>query len=131
MKNISAFLILILSITLCVQTYLVIENRINPVRDLILLIGQAAYCFTMIGIAISHLVLSHRKKELKEVILKDLSLVSAIASMLSLQRAMLGTFTRQDNGFIMKMEAASGAGAFLVFLLIALHLFRAKENPQD
>ena len=57
------------------------------------------------------------------IIIRNLSFAAVIGSMLSLERVMLGTFGDAQSLFTLQMEAATGAGAFVLLLMLAAGLF--------
>ena len=115
-------LMVFLAIVICGITYLTIDEEINPVRNKILVIAQAAFVFGMVSFAVYHVVRSRRHMELRNIMIRNLSFAAALGSMLSLQRTMLGTFGQAGAEFNIRMEAGSGAAAAVILLLLALGL---------
>ena len=67
----------------------IVEKR-NPDRGLIVMIALAAYSFTMMTVSIIQAIRAGKTNDEASIVMKDISLVGAIASMLSLERGMLG-----------------------------------------
>ena len=104
------------------MTYLCIEERRYPIRNMILAIAQAAYSFSLMGVAVYNLFKSAKKDDPLFYMVKNISFVSAVGSILSLQRMMLGTFGGADLNFNRIMEAFSGAGAFLIIVILGCRM---------
>ena len=93
-------------------------------------LAQAALPFTFPGMAIAGLWKVRKKENQREFLLRNVSMASAIVSLLTLQRAMLGTFGNPPNPFTLKMEASTGMGAFLLMLWLSIGMMIAKEGNQ-
>ena len=104
------------------MTYLCIEERRYPIRNMILAISQAAYSFSLMGVAVYNLFKSAKKDDPLFYMVKNISFVSAVGSILSLQRMMLGTFGGADLNFNRIMEAFSGAGVFLIIVILGCRM---------
>lgn len=103
----------------------IVERR-NPVRNEIIMIAMALYTFVTMTFAIINTIKAGKKKDELLEIEKNVSLVSAIGSMLSLERGMLGTFGDASDKLTLILEATSGAAAFIVVMLIGISLIRRK-----
>ena len=119
----AAFSVAAVTFLTSVITYLTIRGGINPVRNSILVIGQAACAFLLTGVAVVNLIKSYRKNDPDAVMIRNLSMAAATGSILSLERTMLGTFGSPDVPFNRWMEAATGAGAFIILLVMSVNLF--------
>lgn len=104
------------------MTYLCIEEHRYPIRSMILAIAQAAYSFSLMGVAVYNLFKSAKKDDPLFYMVKNTSFVSAVGSILSLQGMMLGTFGGADLNFNRIMEAFSGAGAFLIIVILGCRM---------
>ena len=62
------------------------------------------------------------------IMIRNLSLASALGAMLSLERAMLGTFGQSGANFNMQMEAGTGMLVFILLLFLAYNLYRASQR---
>ncbi len=127
--RLSGLTLLFLAVTVSGMMYLTIHETHNPSRDLIIAVGQAAYCFVLMGIAAVHLSGARRKDDPQIDLIRCTSFVSAIGSMLSLERMMLGTFGNAKDLFTLRMEAGSGMAAFLFIVLIGMKMlfYKAKN----
>lgn len=100
--------IMMLSIVIAgVVTLSIVEKRNNQ-YPLIVMIVMAAYTFYLIIHAVIESIRAHQSHNRRIAVLRNISLVSAIGAMLSLERSMLGTFGNPFSSFTLIMEAASG-----------------------
>ena len=116
------FLAVVLSGTICVG----IAEGHNPVRHMIIMIAIAAYAFTALTAAVIRSIKAHKRRDDILLIERNISLMSAVGGLLSLERGMLGTFGDPTDRFTLIMEITTGAGAFLFIALIGLSLFMKK-----
>ena len=119
------FLAVVLSGIICMG---IVERR-NPIRNEIIMIALALYTFVSMSLAIINVVKARKRKDAFLEIQRDISLVSAIGSMLSLERSMLGTFGDASDKLTFIMETATGAVAFVLISLIGLSLIKRKTAP--
>ena len=112
------FVFLFMAVVISGMIRLCIREGRNPSRTMISAIAQATYAFVLIGIAIFNIIRSHRRKDDRMIMIRSISMASAIGSMLSLERVMLGTFSHADTQFTVMMEAYSGFGAFAIIVLL-------------
>jgi hypothetical protein len=105
----------------------IIERR-NPIRSEIIMIVLALYTFVTLAFAIINVIKARKKEDDLLEIEKDVSLVSAIGSMLSLERGMLGTFGDASDKLTLILEASTGAVAVILILLIGISLIRNKTG---
>ncbi len=117
-------LMLFLAVTVSGISYMTIEHGINPVRDKILAIAQAAFAFGLLISAIYNLIVSYRKRHKRTMMLRNISLASAMGSILSLERTMLGTFGASGAAFNVRMEAGTGMLVFVILIIMAIHLMK-------
>ncbi|MBR0132869.1 MAG: hypothetical protein IJM14_07305 [Lachnospiraceae bacterium] len=110
------FLAIVVSGIVCMG----IAEKRNPHYNIVIMITIAAYTFFIVIQAIINTVKAHKKKDLTVIMLRNISLASAIGSMHSLERSMLGTFGDADDRFSMIMMAISGAVAFLLVAAIGV-----------
>ena len=94
------------------------------------IIAQAAFTFGIFVMAVINMVSAVRKKETGTLLMRCASFASAIGSMLSLERTMLGTFGDPGSSFVRNMEAGTGLGAFCLLILMAIILWR-NHNPEN
>ncbi len=84
----------------------IVEQR-NPVRELVVMVALAACTFTFLISAVILTAKAHRSSEDALVIRRDVSLVSSLGSMLSLERGMLGSVGNASGHFALVMQAVS------------------------
>ena len=126
--RILAVMMIFLAVVIAGITHLTITGEINPVKNKILTIAQAAFVFGLIISAVINTILSHRKNQARMIMIRNLSLASALGAMLSLERTMLGTFGQSGANFNMQMEAGTGMLVFILLLFLAYNLFRASQR---
>ncbi|MBR2671999.1 MAG: hypothetical protein IKE27_07340 [Oscillospiraceae bacterium] len=119
------FLAIILSGIVCIG----IAEGHNPVRHMIIMIAIAAYAFTALTAAVIRSIKAHKRRDDILLIERNISLMSAVGGLLSLERGMLGTFGDPTDRFTLIMEITTGAGAFLFIALVGLSLLLKK--PYD
>jgi hypothetical protein len=121
----------LLAVTIAGTTYLTINEFIYPIRNKILVIVQAAFSFSLITLAIYNMVVSYKRKQTRDIILRNLSLASAMGSVLSLERTMLGTFGSPSDSFNVIMETVSGFLIFILLLIMAYQLMIIAHNNSN
>ena len=126
--RILAVMMIFLAVVIAGMTHLTITGEINPVKNKILTIAQAAFVFGLIISAVINTILSHRKNQARMIMIRNLSLASALGAMLSLERTMLGTFGHQGAHFNMQIEAGTGMLVFILLLFLAYNLYRASQR---
>lgn len=109
-----------------VVTLSIVEKRNNQ-YPLIVMIVMAAYTFYLIIHAVIESIRAHQSHNRKIAVLRNISLVSAIGAMLSLERSMLGTFGNPFSSFTLIMEAVSG---FVLIILIGLETFQSSKKTR-
>ncbi|MBR4235595.1 MAG: hypothetical protein IKR85_05985 [Clostridia bacterium] len=109
-----------------------IREQINPVRNRIVMIAVAAYTFSLFVLAIRNMIIARRKPEFTLIALRNISLSAATGSMLSLERAMLGTFGDPENAKTTLLEGWTGAGTFVLLLCmgVGMMLYARKLKKQ-
>ncbi|MCR4633058.1 MAG: hypothetical protein K5648_02910 [Erysipelotrichaceae bacterium] len=126
--RLSGLTMLFLAVTVAGMMYLTIHETRNPSRDLIIAVGQAAYCFLLTGIVVFNLLGARRKNDPQIDLIRNVSFVSAIDSMLSLERMMLGTFGDAKDLFTLWMETCSGMAVFLLIVFIGMKMLIYKTK---
>ncbi len=109
-----------------VVTLSIVEKRNNQYP----LIVMAAYTFYLIIHAVIESIRAHQSHNRKIAVLRNISLVSAIGAMLSLERSMLGTFGNPFSSFTLIMEATSGFVGFVLIILIGLETFQSSKKTR-
>ena len=113
------FLAAVLSGVVCLE----ISELHNPIRSRNLMIVIAAWTFTLAILSLRNAVLARRGDPALKM-LRNISLAGTAGSILSLQRAMLGTFGNASDLFSFRMELISGAAAFLLVVLLGVRMLR-------
>lgn len=126
MLHLLGYVMLFMCVILAGLMHLTISKFYYPIRSIVFAISQAAYCFTLMGIAIYHLVDKRKTNNAQLFAISNISFVSAIFSMLSLERMMLGSFGNSLDSFNQTMEMYTGALSFLLIAWIAFRLLRYK-----
>ena len=108
-----------------------IRERQNPARGLITMIALAAFTFTLLTVAVVRVIKARRSRSEELFVRRDIALVSAVGSLLSLERGMLGSFGDPYGSFTLQMEAGTGAGAFLLIVFIGIFTLKRRYDPTD
>ena len=80
-----------------------IRERQNPARGLITMIALAAFTFTLLTVAVVRVIKARRSRSEELFVRRDIALVSAVGSLLSLERGMLGSFGDPNGSFTLQM----------------------------
>ena len=128
--KILAFMMMFLAVIIAGITYLSIDEVIYPVRNKIMVIFQTVFSFGLISMAIYSLIVSGKRKEIRIIMIRNLSLASALGSILSLQRTMLGTFGNPEDDFNLKMQAGTGWLVFTVLIIMAYELMKMSREKR-
>ena len=118
-----------------IMFYIVKQNKGFFYHDIIT-IAMAAYTFTIFTITIVNLV---RYRKYHSPIIsasKNINLIAAFVSMLSLETAMLNAFGKNDLLFRKIMTASSGGIVCIIVLIIAIYMIvhankQLKENVRN
>lgn len=130
-KVINGLVMLFLAVVIAGMNVMTIKEQINPEKNMVIVIAQAAFTFTIFVMAIVNSVKARKKKDLYMVMIRNISFASAIGSMLSLERTMLGTFGDPSDTFTLWMEAATGMGAFILLVLMAIDMLRRGKYQNE
>jgi len=103
-------------------TAIAIREQRNPVHDKSVMIFIALVTFFWVGIVIRNIVRAHRSRSAVMVVVRNISCAGAIGSLLSLERAMLGTFGDASGSFAKEMQSVSGTIAFFLLALLGVGL---------
>ena len=99
-------------------------------RHMILMIAIAAYTFWKATAAIVNMINVRKKHSPLLTTLRNINCVDAVVSMLALEHAMLSTFGDGASQFTLVMDAATGAGAFLIVLLLGVSMVIKKKQSE-
>ena len=111
---------IILAIVLSGMILLTIRETIDTPRNNIVMITIAAVTFFLASLAVRNMIKAHREKSAQMITLRNISCAGAIASILSLERSMLATYGDISSAFSRRMEAASGAAAFVLLIVLGI-----------
>ena len=109
-----------LAVVLSGMVLLTIRETINAPRHNIVMITIATVTFFMACLAVRNMIKAHRDKSAQMITLRNISCAGAIASILSLERSMLATYGDISSTFSRRMEAASGAVAFVLLIVLGV-----------
>jgi len=118
----------LLAIVLSGMTLLTILEQRNAQYALPVILAIAAYTFCLAGLAIRNVIRAFRTRSSVMIALRNIACAGAIGAMLSLERAMLGTFGDAAGAFARTMEAASGAEAFVLVLALGAGMIAAARR---
>ncbi len=124
----TAGMILFLAAVIAGLMYMTIHEVVYPEGNRMIVIGQAAFVFTMLGAAVYNMILSIRRKDRTVIMARNLSMTAAVGAVLSLQRTMLGTFGNAADTFNIQIGAYTGAGAVIILFLLAYDLLRESKK---
>lgn len=112
------FLAIILSISVAISFLFPVTKKYNKVVMVLI----ATYTFFITALAVRNIVSAHKKKSSVLIVLRNISLAGAVASMLSLQRSMTLTFGEGPEGEVFGhiMNGATGLGAFIIVLFLGI-----------
>ncbi len=97
----------------------IVEHR-NPLKSKMVAVVTAAYTLVFVALSIRNTIKAHRQKSAVMISLRNTSCASAVVSLLSLERSMLGTFGRDSVRFTLSMEAWSGGFAFFILIVMGI-----------
>ena len=109
-----------LSIVVSGMVCLVISQKQNPKYNTIVMIAIAAYTFYLITMSVINTVRAQRKRNATLIMLRNITLAGTIVAVLSLERAMLGTFGNAEDSFTMITESATGGFSFVLIIAIGV-----------
>lgn len=125
-KRITGILLLVLSLCLIGMNILsAVKERGTKFHEIIM-IAIAAYTFTKITAAIIGLVRSKGLASPVTVTLRNISFADAVVSICTLQRSMLVSFPGMTPAQIQLFNILTGTAAWLVVLLLGIHLIGGK-----
>ena len=96
-------------------------------RNMILMIAIAAYTFWKATLAVVNIIKVRKKRSPLLTTLRNINCVDATVSMLTLEHAMVSTFGAGTDRFAAVMDAATGAGAFLIVLALGVCMLARKK----
>ena len=113
----------VLAVILGVSTALsILQDRAVP-HGLIIMLTIAVYTFWKLTMAIIHMVQAHLSGTPLTRTIRNITLASALASMMTMQRSMLASFgADMPSGEVLIFNALTGAGVCLLVLLMGLNM---------
>ena len=114
----------VLAVIVCGMMILTIRELHNPVKIKTVVIITAAYTFVFAGLSVYNMIRAHKQKSAILITLRNISCVGSIVSILSLERAMLGTFGNASEQSALLIQAWSGAAAFLILIGLSISMLR-------
>ena len=125
--------LLLLAVILAVIVTITISDAVGKTYDIVVMISIATFTFIVVGKAMVNAFQAHRKGDLLSIMLRNISLASAVGSVLSLERSMLGTFGSSTDQFTYVMEGISGLVGFVIVVLlgcsmIAYYIRSCRDN---
>lgn len=94
--------------------------------------AAAAYSFTRIILAVWNMVRARKRREQSWIIIRDIGLVDASVSILTLQTAMFSAFSVGEEGFNMMMNGITGGVISLIILgLGSAYLVTARKMKKQ
>lgn len=118
---------LLLAVALNGINIITIKESINPSKNMILVIAQAAFTFTVFVLAVINVIHANNKKDIYMLVNRNIAFASAIGSMLSLERSMLGTFGDPNDVFTTQIETYTGGAAFILLIILGIGLLMADK----
>ena len=113
-----------IALALCITGVIyfrIADHRVTK-HDNIMMITIATVTFAMVTSTIVSTVKAHKRQSDTLIMLRNISCAGAVGSMLSLERSMLATFGNISDSSSFTMEVISGAGAFVLILLIGISM---------
>lgn len=114
-------LILLAFVLACIVLFSLLDSA-RTSHSTVAMIGIAAYTFYMTVLAVINFLKAHQEKSALLITVRNISLAAATASMMTLERSMISTFSQRDTGYGMGMDACTGAGGFLIVLLLGVSM---------
>lgn len=91
-------------------------------RHMIVMIAIATYTFWKTTVAIINIIKVRKKNAPLLTTLRNINCADAAVSMLTLEHSMISTFGDSTGQFSVTMDAATGAGAFLIILALGISM---------
>lgn len=116
-------ILVVLAIILGASTALsILQDRAVP-HGLIIMLIIAIYTFWKLTMAIVHTVQAHQSGTPLTKTIRNITLASALAAMMTMQRSMLASFgADMPAGDVLLFNALTGGGVFLIVLLMGFNM---------
>ena len=116
-------ILVVLAVILGASTALsILQDRAMP-HGLIIMLIIAIYTFWKLTMAIVHTVQAHQSGTPLTKTIRNITLASALAAMMTMQRSMLASFgADMPAGDVLLFNALTGGGVFLIVLLMGFNM---------
>lgn len=116
-------ILVVLAVILGVSTAMsILQDRAVP-HGLIIMLIIAIYTFWKLTMAIIHTVQAHQSGTPLTKTIRNITLASALAAMMTMQRSMLASFgADMPAGDVLLFNALTGGGVFLIVLLMGFNM---------
>lgn len=116
-------ILVVLAVILGASTALsILQDRAVP-HGLIIMLIIAIYTFWKLTMAIVHTVQAHQSGTPLTKTIRNITLASALAAMMTMQRSMLASFgADMPAGDVLLFNALTGGGVFLIVLLMGFNM---------
>ena len=119
-----------LGLALLGMTVITINEHLNPSYNYLIMTVIAVYTLALVIWSIRNIIKAHREKTITLFLLRATSLASAIGSVLSLERRMIGTFGDAASTSAMTAELVSGLAAFLLLTDLGIRLIAQSKTEE-
>lgn len=131
LRSVGAGMLLLASVT-AVMTVLAVTGAIARAKSIVLMIGVAVFTIAIAARAVINVIKALREHTVSLILLRNISLVSAVGSVLSLERSLLATFGDPTTPAAYTLEAVSGAAAAVLMLILGLSMLAlTNKRVQD
>ena len=113
-------LFLFLAVVLCGAVILLVNLEGGKTYPGWTIYAAAGYSFTKIILAAVHVIRARKKKEQSWIMIRDIGLVDASVSILTLQTAMFAAFSADDRKLTVMMNGITGATVSLLILVFGI-----------
>lgn len=121
-------LFLFLAVVLCGAVILLVNLEGGKTYPGWTIYAAAGYSFTKIILAAVHVIRARKKKEQSWIMIRDIGLVDASVSILTLQTAMFAAFSADDRKLTVMMNGITGATVSLLILVFGIiYLMNARR----
>lgn len=120
-------LLCLLSCVLAGSVTLSLKLPVIRKQSLIPMLASATYTFYKMTLAIINLIKAKSSKSALTITIRNLSMADAVSSMLMLERVMV-TSLESDANYAFNMTVATGAGAYIIVLILGVTTIRASKK---
>ena len=120
-----------LAVILSVIVELTIADSVGTSYPMAIMIAIAAFTFFTVIRSIVLMIRAHRNREGLTILLRNISCASAVGSVLSLERSMLGTFGSSTDRFTYVTEGVSGLVGFLIVLALGVSMLLGSSRRRE